>query len=60
MKEALRRAVHSWKVKGTIQKLLSVVPGDDLINDRLQVSMGGLRGFEKNVAAKVDDWVLLV
>jgi SAM-dependent methyltransferase len=48
----------NWKLKGLIQKGLCVVPGGRNLNDRLQRGVGELRHFERNVAAKVEDWRL--
>jgi hypothetical protein len=47
-----------WQLKGLIQKSLCVVPGGKHLNDRLQRTVGELRHFERNVAAKVEDWRL--
>ncbi len=50
----------TWRIKGLIQKTLSSVPGGMTVNDWLQQTVGGLRHFENNVAAKVNaDWVVL-
>lgn len=46
-----------WRVKGIVQKILSLTPGGLWINDRLQRSLGGLRHFEKNIETKVQDWL---
>src|SRR5262245_7736611 len=48
------RPMH-WRVKGLIQKGLSVGPGGKSLNDILQRSCGGLRNFESNVAAGVSN-----
>jgi SAM-dependent methyltransferase len=53
-------SIRNWKLKGTVQKVLSVIPGGVRLNDELQVSMGGLRNFESNIAAKLDDWLGLI
>ncbi len=50
-----------WKIKGVIQKTLSVVPGGEWVNDRLQRAVGGLRRFEDNVRRKVFyDWLVIM
>ncbi|WP_428263808.1 methyltransferase domain-containing protein [Haliangium sp.] len=49
-----------WRIKGTIQKLLSVVPGGVRANDLLQRTVGQLRHFEVNVGSKVYDWSIHV
>lgn len=49
----------NWRIKGVLQKLLSVAPGGVRINDLLQQTVGGLRNFESNVATKVSDWAIL-
>ena len=46
-----------WKVKGVIQKGLSLTPGGVRLNTRLQHGLGGMRDFDGNVSTKVDDWV---
>lgn len=49
-----------WRIKGVVQKTLSVVPGGRTLNDALQRTVGGLRAFDQNVSMKVnDDWVVL-
>lgn len=45
-----------WQLKGLVQKSLSYVPCGRRLNDHLQRSLGELRHFEGNVAAKVEDW----
>ncbi len=46
----------NWKVKGLIQKGLSVTPGGVRLNTRLQQIFGGMRDFDANLAVKIDDW----
>jgi SAM-dependent methyltransferase len=49
-----------WRVKGIIQKMLSVIPGGARLNSAMQLRMGGLRRFEGNVDTKVRaDWLVL-
>jgi SAM-dependent methyltransferase len=47
-----------WRLKGLVQKSLSHAPGGRRLNDHLQRTFGELRRFERNVAAKVEDWNL--
>lgn len=49
----------NWRVKGILQKTLSLVPGGMWVNDRLQRTLGELRHFEDVVDSKVvDDWLV--
>lgn len=49
----------NWRIKGVVQRILSVVPGGRRINDRLQRTLGSLRDFEYNVDCKVTgDWLV--
>lgn len=49
-----------WRVKGAIQKILSVVPGGRRLNSTLQWKFGGLRRFDEHVDDKVvADWLVL-
>ena len=51
----------NWRVKGVVQKMLSHLPGGRACNDRLQQTLGGLRHFDANIAAKVHhDWIVLM
>lgn len=51
----------NWRIKGIIQKTLSLLPGGERLNDCFQRSVGSLRCFDANVATKVnDDWIVLV
>lgn len=45
-----------WRIKGLVQKSLSVIPGGLMINDYLQRSIGLLRDFEPYIPEKVSDW----
>lgn len=47
----------NWRIKGLVQKSLSLVPGGVRLNTRLQNSLGGMRVFDHNVAVKVSNWV---
>ena len=50
----------TWRVKGIVQKALSVAPGGPRLNDMLQLTLGGLRDIDATVDSKVvDDWVVL-
>lgn len=50
-----------WRVKGVLQKTLSIVPGGTALNSHLQLRLGDLRNFEKNVDIKVGgDWLTLM
>ena len=50
----------NWRVKGIVQKALSLLPGGKWINDRLQRTVGELRHFDAAVDSKVvDDWLVL-
>lgn len=50
-----------WRVKGVVQQVLSSLPGGVTINDWLQRTVGGLRGFESAVEGKViRDWLVMV
>jgi hypothetical protein len=49
-----------WRIKGLIQKVLSVAPGGRHLNNALQFR-GGVKSFEANVDTKVQaDWLVLV
>jgi SAM-dependent methyltransferase len=50
-----------WKVKGIIQKVLSIMPGGVAVNDALQKTVGLLANFEANVDMKVrEDWLVFM
>lgn len=49
-----------WRIKGIIQKALSVAPGGRALNSWLQLRSGGLSSFDANVDSKVvADWLVL-
>ena len=49
-----------WRIKGIVQKALSVTPGGTRLNDILQLTLGGLRNIDATVDSKVvDDWMVL-
>jgi hypothetical protein len=50
----------NWRVKGVIQNVLSAIPQGTRINDMLQRTLGGLRNFDRQVAAKVSDWSIFM
>jgi SAM-dependent methyltransferase len=49
-----------WRVKGVVQKTLSLLPLGNCVNDVLQRRVGGLRRFGRAVTTKVEDWADLV
>jgi SAM-dependent methyltransferase len=50
----------NWRVKGVIQKALSVTPGGVAVNDWLQKTLGANRDFSGTLASKVDDWAIFL
>lgn len=49
-----------WRIKGAIQKVLGVLPGGERAHYWLQKSAGGLRHFDAEVTAKLEDFRLMV
>ena len=49
-----------WRVKGFVQKVLGGVPGGVTAHYWMQRNFGGLRGFQREFALKIDDWMLMV
>jgi SAM-dependent methyltransferase len=49
-----------WRVKGGIQKLLGRVPYGERVHYELQKRVGGLRSFDRELTAKIEDWRLMV
>jgi SAM-dependent methyltransferase len=49
-----------WRVKGGIQKALGHVPFGERLHYELQKRAGGLRHFDRELTAKVEDWRLMV
>jgi SAM-dependent methyltransferase len=50
----------NWRIKGVIQKALSVLPAGQRLNTIMQWRVGGLRQFDRNVEVKViNDWAVL-
>lgn len=50
----------NWRLKGTIQKVLGVVPGGHELHYQLQRRLGGLRDFRGELSTKVEDWTLMI
>ena len=50
----------NWRIKGVIQKALSVLPGGTELHYILQRRYGGLRDFKAECDTKVDDWRLML
>ena len=48
-----------WRLKGAAQKALGVLPGGGALHYRLQRRMGGLRDFDRECSAKVEDWTIM-
>ena len=48
-----------WRIKGSVQKVLGVVPGGVHFHYVLQRRFGGLRQFEREVTIKSDDWEIM-
>jgi SAM-dependent methyltransferase len=49
-----------WRLKGTIQKVLGMVPGGERVHHLLQRRGGGLTDFGRECDIKVDDWRLMM
>ncbi|MBE7451940.1 MAG: class I SAM-dependent methyltransferase [Kofleriaceae bacterium] len=49
-----------WRLKGAIQKFLGHVPLGDHLHYVLQRRAGGLRHFERELDAKLEDWRLMI
>lgn len=49
-----------WRVKGGIQKVLGHVPFGERLHYELQKRAGGLRAFDRELGAKIEDWRLMV
>ncbi len=49
-----------WRVKGGIQKVLGHVPFGERLHYELQKRAGGLRAFDRELSAKIEDWRLMV
>jgi hypothetical protein len=46
----------NWKIKGLVQKGLSMMPGGGSLNTRLQSLVGGRRDFRSHADGKIADW----
>jgi Methyltransferase domain len=50
-----------WRVKGFVQKGLSLAPGGAWLNDLLQLTLGLRRDLDRQISSKVDDdWCVLL
>ncbi len=49
-----------WRIKGAIQKVLGVVPGGEKAHYWLQKSVGGLRRFDAECDAKLEDFRIMI
>lgn len=49
-----------WRLKGGIQKVLGHVPFGERLHYELQKRAGGLRAFDRELAAKIEDWRLMI
>jgi SAM-dependent methyltransferase len=47
-----------WRIKGIIQKGLSVIPGGVRLNTTCQSVLGSLRDFDSHISGKVEEWIL--
>lgn len=48
-----------WRLKGTVQKILGILPRGEKMHFALQRRFGGLRRFQDEFALKVHDWMLM-
>ena len=60
LRATLKAAAKDWRLKGTVQKVLGVVPGGHTIHQQLQRRIGGLKNFAHECDVKVDDWRLMM
>ena len=56
----LKRVATNWHVKGTVQKLLGVLPAGEYLHYQLQRRVGGLKNFDHECDVKVEDWRLMM
>lgn len=49
-----------WRIKGLAQKVLGVMPAGDKLHYRLQLGLGGLQDFRRELAVKVEDWQIMI
>ena len=50
----------NWRLKGGIQKVLGHLPLGERLHYELQKRAGGLRAFDRELLAKIEDWRLMV
>jgi len=50
----------NWRLKGAIQKALGHAPAGERLHYLLQRRLGGLRHFDRELDAKIEDWRLMV
>lgn len=50
----------NWRVKGGIQKALGYLPMGERLHYELQKRAGGLRTFDRELAAKIKDWGFMI
>jgi hypothetical protein len=51
----------NWRIKGLVQKVLSITPGGVYINECLQRTFGGRRNFDAHIATKFErDWLVMI
>lgn len=50
----------NWRLKGGIQKVLGHMPLGERLHYELQKRAGGLRAFDRELTAKIEDWRLMV
>lgn len=60
LRDRVKRAATSWRVKGTIQRVLGGLPGGHFLHQQLQRRIGGLKHFARECDIKVDDWRLMM
>lgn len=48
-----------WRIKGAVQKLLGYLPEGERLHYAMQRRFGGLRNFDREFNAKVEDWRLM-
>jgi hypothetical protein len=49
-----------WRIKGAIQKVLGVLPAGEKVHYWLQKSVGGLRRFDAECDAKLEDFRIMI
>jgi SAM-dependent methyltransferase len=49
-----------WRIKAAIQTVLGHVPSGERLHFHLQRTFGGLRNFDREITAKIDDWHIMV